>query len=97
MEARAGGGWIVSSMDVYEAFLRAMERYGFGIVLATAILWFVRTDIVLPMVQAHREFLHEMSHTQHEISRAIQEQTRLLYALQPQSASAGQAEMKDRN
>lgn len=58
-----------------------LERYGFGLVLATAILWFVRTDIVIPMVDAHRGFLREMSATQHDISRAIQEQTRLLYAL----------------
>lgn len=75
----------MSSVDVYEAFLRSLERYGFGIVLATAVLWFVRTDLVIPMVDAHKSFLHEMSHTQHEISKAINEQTRLLYALQPKT------------
>ena len=68
-------------MDVYEAALRMLERYGFGLVLATAILWFVRTDLVLPMVDAHRSFLREMASTQHDISRAIQEQTRLIYAM----------------
>lgn len=68
-------------MDVYEAALRMLERYGFGLVLATAILWFVRTDIVLPMVDAHKSFLREMAATQHDISRAIQEQTRLLCVL----------------
>lgn len=68
-------------MDVYEAGLRMLERYGFGLVLATAILWFVRTDIVLPMVDAHKSFLREMAATQHDISRAIQEQTRLLFAI----------------
>lgn len=71
----------MSSVDVYEAGLRMLERYGFGLVLATAILWFVRTDIVIPMVDVHRSFLREMAATQHDISRAIQEQTRLLYAL----------------
>lgn len=71
----------MSSVDVYEAALRALERYGFGIVLATAILWFVRTDLVLPMVDAHRAFLREMAATQHDISRAIQEQTRLLVTI----------------
>lgn len=70
----------MSSVDVYEAALRMVERYGFGLVLATAILWFVRTDIVIPMVDAHRSFLREMAATQHDISRAINEQTRLLYA-----------------
>lgn len=73
----------MSSVDVYEAALRMVERYGFGLVLATAILWFVRTDLVLPMVDAHRSFLKEMAATQHDISRAIQEQTRLLYAMRP--------------
>lgn len=75
--------WIVSSVDVYETALRMIERYGFGIVLATAILWFVRTDLVIPMVEAHREFLREMSSTQKDIGKAIREQTQLLYALQP--------------
>lgn len=72
----------MSSVDMYEAALRMLERYGFGIVLATVILWCVRTDIVLPMVESHQSFLREMANTQHEISRAINEQTRLLYALQ---------------
>lgn len=57
-----------------------LERYGFGIVLASAVLWFVRTDLVIPMVDAHKSFLKEMATTQHDISRAINEQTRLLYA-----------------
>ena len=73
----------MSSVDVYETALRMIERYGFGIVLATAILWFVRTDLVIPMVEAHREFLREMSSTQKDIGKAIREQTQLLYALQP--------------
>lgn len=75
----------MSSVQVYEAFFRAVERYGFGLVLATAILWFVRVDLVLPIVEAHRSFLMEMSRSQKDISTALQEQTRLLYALQPRS------------
>jgi hypothetical protein len=78
----------MSTEQVYEAALRALERYGFGLVLATAVLWFMRTDLVLPMVEAHREFLREMSKTQREISTAVQEQTRLLYALQPRVSAA---------
>jgi hypothetical protein len=76
---------------MYEAALRMLERYGFGLVLATAILWFVRTDLVIPMVEAHREFLKEMANTQKDISTAINEQTRLLYTLQPKSAAASSA------
>ncbi|NDE15601.1 hypothetical protein EBZ80_11795 [bacterium] len=71
----------MSSMDVYETVFKVLERYGFGLVLATAILWFVRTDLVIPMVDAHKSFLKEMAATQHDISRAIQEQTRLIYAM----------------
>lgn len=77
----------MSKVEVYEAFMRVLERHGFGLVLATAILWFVRTDLVLPMVQAHQEFLKEMAGTQKEITQAIKEQTRLLYTLQPQDVS----------
>ena len=73
--------WIVSSVEVYETALRMLERYGFGIVLATAILWFVRVDLVIPMVDAHKSFLKEMAATQHDIARSIQEQTRLLYVI----------------
>lgn len=73
----------MSSVDVYEAALRMLERYGFGIMLAVSVLWFVRTDIVLPMVDAHKEFLVEMARTQRDISAAVTEQTRLIQALQP--------------
>jgi hypothetical protein len=76
-------------MDVYELALRMFERYGFGLALATFLLWFVRVDIVLPMVEAHQTFLKEMSQTQRDISQAVQEQTRLLYALQPRVATDG--------
>lgn len=68
--------------EVYETFLRMVERYGFGIVLATAVLWFVRTDLVLPMVEAHQQFLKEMATTQKDISAALREQTQVLHALQ---------------
>lgn len=73
----------MSSMDVYETALRMLERYGFGLVLASLVLWFVRVDLVLPMVEAHTQFLKEMAQTQRDITQAVHEQTRLLYALQP--------------
>lgn len=76
----------MGSEQVYEAALRAVERYGFGIILATAVLWFVRVDLVLPMVESHRQFLQELSQSQREIAAAMQEQTRLLYAVQAQVA-----------
>ena len=87
----------MSTELMYERFLRALERYGFGIALATAILWFARTDIIVPMVDAHGKFLEELTisnreiaKTQGEISRLVAEQgktleaqTRILYTICP--------------
>lgn len=87
----------MSTELIYERFLAALERYGFGICLATAILWFARTDIIVPMVEAHGQFLEELTisnreiaKTQTEISRIVEEQsrtleaqTRLLYTICP--------------
>lgn len=76
-----------STMGLYETALRLAERYGFGTVLSMAILWFVRTDLVLPIVASHQAFLTEMASTQREITQAVREQTELLYALQPRHRS----------
>jgi hypothetical protein len=74
----------MSSVDVYETALKMVERYGFGLALATAVLWFVRVDIVIPMVESHQQFLRDMTTTQKEITSAVQEQTKLLWAMQPE-------------
>lgn len=66
-----------------DTILGILERYGFATMLACALLYVGRQDIILPMVEAHQAFLLELAETQHEISKAISEQTRLLYALQP--------------
>lgn len=77
----------MSSVEVYETALRMLERYGFGLVLASVVLWSVRTDLVLPMVEAHGDFLREMARTQRDIADAVHDQTRLLYALQPRAVA----------
>jgi hypothetical protein len=41
------------------------------------------------MVESHREFLKDIAETQREISQAVGEQTKLLYALQPRLANDG--------
>lgn len=79
----------MSSADMYETALRMFERYGFGLALSTCVLWFVRVDIVIPMVDAHSSFLKEMAQTQRDIAEAVHEQTKLLYALQPRVATDG--------
>ena len=69
--------------ETKETLLGLLKDYGFATVLACALLWVGRQDIILPMVDAHRAFLADIASTQKEIASAIQEQTRLLYALQP--------------
>lgn len=81
-----------SGGSTWDTVLRMAEKYGFGAALSLAILWFVRTDLVLPIVASHQVFLQEMATTQREISRALQEQTRLLYAIQPRGKDGPSAE-----
>jgi hypothetical protein len=44
--------------------------------------------VLLPLVDAHTQFLEQLSETQKEIVETTREQTRLLYAMQPRVASA---------
>lgn len=60
-----------------------IERWGFPTLVALALGYFLRTDILLPMLEEHRLTLKEIRETQREIAKAVSEQTRLLYALQP--------------
>lgn len=66
-----------------------LREYGFATLVACALLYVGRQDIIVPMVEAHREFLKDIAATQREISQAVGEQTRLLYALQPRVAADG--------
>lgn len=60
-----------------------IERWGFPVLVAVAAGWILRNDVLLPLVEEHRAFVKQLGETQREISQAIMEQTRLLYALQP--------------
>ena len=60
-----------------------IERWGFPVLVAVAAGWILRNDVLLPLVEEHRTFVRNLGETQREISQAITEQTRLLYALQP--------------
>jgi len=87
----------MSTEIMYERFMKAMERYGWPIILSSAVLFFLRNDVILPMVQAHSQFLEELTlsnreiaRTQTEISRLVEDQartleaqTRLLYTICP--------------
>ena len=63
-----------------------IERWGFPVLVALAAGWILRNDVLLPLVEEHRTFVKQLGETQREISQAIGEQTRLLYALQHKAA-----------
>jgi hypothetical protein len=65
-----------------------LERWGFPTLVAIALGYFLRQDVILPLLESHRETLRGITETQKEIGQAIQEQTRLLYALQPRTAGS---------
>lgn len=62
-----------------------IERWGFPVLVALAAGWILRNDVLLPLVEEHRAFVKQLGETQREISKAVTEQTRLLYALQPRA------------
>jgi hypothetical protein len=74
-----------------------MERWGFPVLVALAAGWVLRHDVLLPLVEEHRSFVKSLSETQREISQAVAEQTRLLYALQPRTNATGTDAGRDQN
>lgn len=58
-----------------------LEKWGFPVVVALAVGWVLRYDVLLPLVEEHRQFVRELSETQRDISTALNEQTRLLHVL----------------
>jgi len=60
-----------------------IERWGFPTLVAMAAGYCLRQDVLLPLVEQHSMFLMTITQTQKEISETMQEQTKLLYALQP--------------
>jgi hypothetical protein len=82
--------------DVKATLSTIIERWGFPVLVAVACGWMLRQDVLLPLVQAHTKFLEQLGDTQKEISTALSEQTRLLYALQPRTAG-GPPSQEDKN
>lgn len=66
-----------------ETASKIIERWGFPVLVALATGWILRNDVLLPLVEEHRVFVRELSATQRDISKAVGEQTRLLYQLVP--------------
>jgi hypothetical protein len=64
-----------------ETLYTALRDYGFSVVVALAAGWVLRNDVLIPLVEEHRTFVRSLSETQSEISKAVTEQTKLLYEL----------------
>lgn len=64
-----------------------LERWGFPVLVALAAGWVLRNDVLLPLVEEHRSFVKSLGETQREISKAITDQTRLLYELRPRTTA----------
>ena len=62
--------------------LSVMEKWGFPTLAALALAWFIRADLIQPLLEEHRLTLKEVRETQREIAEAVTEQTKLLYDLQ---------------
>ena len=69
-----------------ETVFDILNKWGFPTLVALAAGWVLRHDVLLPVVEEHRAFVKQLGETQREISKAITEQTRLLYAMQPKAA-----------
>jgi hypothetical protein len=65
--------------------LEVLGKYGFPTLMAIGLAWFIRTDLLIPLLEEHRTTVKELRETQREIAKAVTEQTRLLYALQPKA------------
>jgi hypothetical protein len=72
----------VSVGEISDTLRMVLERWGFPVLVALALGWSLRHDLLLPLVEQHSVFIREISETQREIANAVNEQTRLLYALQ---------------
>ena len=59
-----------------------MERWGFPTLVALGLAFFIRQDLLIPLLNEHRLTLKEVRETQREIATAVNEQTRLLIAIQ---------------
>lgn len=75
----------MSTDEVKATISTIIERWGFPVLVAVACGWVLRQDVLLPLVDAHTKFLAQLGETQKEIGNALNEQTRLLYALQPRT------------
>ena len=71
----------MSGQEMSDTLKTIIERWGFPTLVAIAFGYVLRADILLPLVEQHATFLKTIAESQKEIAEAVNEQTRLLYAL----------------
>jgi hypothetical protein len=74
----------MSGVEMSETVKVVIERWGFPTLVALACMYVIRADVLQPLVEQHSAFLKTIGESQKEISEAVREQTRLLYALKPE-------------
>ena len=68
--------------ETKDTLMSIMERWGFPTLVAVGLAFFIRQDLLIPLLDEHRLTLKEVRETQREIADAVNEQTRLLIAIQ---------------
>ena len=57
--------------ETKDTLFSIIERWGFPTLVALALGYFLRQDVLLPLVEEHRSFVRQLSETQREIGQAI--------------------------
>ena len=68
--------------ETKDTLIGIMERWGFPTLVALGLAFFIRQDLLMPLLEEHRLTLKEVRETQREIADAVNDQTRLLIAIQ---------------
>lgn len=68
--------------ETKDTLMSIMERWGFPTLVALGLAFFIRQDLLMPLLEEHRLTLKEVRETQREIADAVADQTRLLIAIQ---------------
>jgi len=70
------------TVDAKETLMELLAKYGFSTLVAVGLAWFIRQDLLIPLLDEHRLTLREVRETQREIADAVSDQTRLLLSIQ---------------
>jgi hypothetical protein len=72
----------MTKTEMTEGIHNLLNNYAFPVVVAVAAGWMLRNDVLIPLTEEHRALIRTVSETQRDIAKNVEEQTRLLYAMQ---------------